>query len=348
MEKKDKIVGIVYAYDTGEEYAMVKELGIAWIRINVAFPWADRMHGQLSEPYLYSKDEIARAYKNGMRVMPCTPTMGEFKFNKEEGKTRWHDAFPDFVGEKGTQEYYDNVRAAMKFICEDLGGTVGHIWQCMNEIDIETFAKDYTDEVLAGTARATAEGIVQGNPAAMCGTTIASYFHDHAMELLDLIHQSGHHMAYIGVDGYFGTWGGKTVEAWTEVIDGLYAQYKLPVLVNEWGYSSGGGVTDKRPAPGETPEGWSDVCLHKDWFHAVPGGHTPQVQGEYLRRGLELFANHPHVLGSFMFCWRDAHKCWHCGQTECPAECFWGLVDRHCKPKASYYAVKEAIAKYYR
>jgi hypothetical protein len=71
------------------------------------------------------------------------------------------------------------------------------------------------------------------------------------------------------------------------------------------------------------------------------------VQAEYFQRGHEIFAKHPHVLGSFMFCWRDAHNCYHCGQEECPAECFWGIVDKDCVPKPAYYAVKDAIAKYY-
>ncbi|MFV0400375.1 MAG: hypothetical protein ACK5LX_07105 [Oscillospiraceae bacterium] len=48
-----------------------------------------------------------------------------------------------------------------------------------------------------------------------------------------------------------------------------------------------------------------------------------------------------------MFCWKDAKHCYHCGQTECPAECFWGIVDNDGEPKAAYYAVKKAIAEYY-
>lgn len=39
--------------------------------------------------------------------------------------------------------------------------------------------------------------------------------------------------------------------------------------------------------------------------------------------------------------------CYHCGQSDCPSECYWGIVDSNKQPKAAYRAVKEAIARYY-
>lgn len=86
----------------------------------------------------------------------------------------------------------------------------------------------------------------------------------------------------------------------------------------------------------------------KKWFHEAKGGHTPEVQADYFRRGHRIFAQHPHCLGSFMFCWRDAYHCYHCGASDCPAECYWGIVDTQCRPKPAYYAVKEALAEYYK
>jgi hypothetical protein len=281
-----------------------------------------------------------------MTIMPATPPLGGFHYDKKTKTSFWHEAFPEFTGRKDTEKFYDNVRETFKFVCQDLGDMAGDLWQCMNEIDIPVFSNDYIPEITTKVARVTAEGILEANPKARCGINISHYW-DRALEMADLAYFGKHPFKYIGVDQYFGSWQGKDVEEWTNVIEGLYSRYKLPVLANEWGYASDGGLALKPPEPKDIPEGWSDVCVVKKWFHEAPGGHTQAVQAEYFRRGHEIFAKNPHVLGSFMFCWRDAHHCYHCGQSECPAECFWGIVDLDCKPKAAYHAVKKAIAEYY-
>ena len=38
MKASEKIKGIVYAYNTGGEYDMVRELGVEWLRLNICFP----------------------------------------------------------------------------------------------------------------------------------------------------------------------------------------------------------------------------------------------------------------------------------------------------------------------
>lgn len=346
MKASEKIKGIVYAYNTSGEYDMVHELGVEWMRLNIGFPWKDKMFGTLSEEYLAGRKEIIDTHAQGFQVMVATPAMGGYTFDEEKGFTCWHDSFPDFVGVKGTEEYYENVRESMRFICEDLGEAAGMYWQCMNEIDIPTFSKDYPDQIVADTARACAEGIRRGNPNARCGINIAGYS-ENALRITDLIYREGHSFYYYGVDQYFGSWQSGDVEDWNWVIDKIYERYGLPVLANEWGYSSSGELAEKHVAPEEIPEGLPEVCYQKKWFFEVEGGHTPEVQADYFRRGLKLFAEHPHCIGSFMFCWRDAYRCYHCGEPDCPAEDYWGLVTSDCKPKPAFYAVKEAYKEYY-
>ena len=346
MKASEKIKGIVFAYNTTGEYDMVRELGVEWMRLGIAFPWKDKMFGTLSEQYLEDREEIRRTHDAGFQIMPATPSMGGFTYDEALGKACWHDSFPDFVGEKGTEEYYENVREALRFICEDLGDDAGIYWQCMNEIDIPTFSHDYPDDIVADTARACAEGICRARPDARCGINIAGY-NENAVHMLDLVYREGHSFYYVGVDQYFGSWQPGDVENWNGVIDALYERYHLPVLANEWGYSSGGEYTTEHPDMTNVPAGFPDVCVVKKWFHEVEGGHTPEVQADYFDRGLKLFAEHPHCIGSFMFCWRDAYHCYHCGEPDCPAECYWGIVTTDCKPKPAYYAVKEALKKYY-
>ena len=347
MKPSEKIKGIVFAYNTTGEYDMVKELGVEWMRLGIPFPWTDRMFGTLSDAYIREREEIRRVHAAGFQVMPATPGMGGFTFDPEKNATVWKESYPEFVGPRGSGEFYDNVRQTMKFICEDLGDAAGIYWQCMNEPDIPIFSNDYSHDIIAGTAWATAEGIRQGNPDARCGINIAGYS-ENALRVLDRIYTPGHPFFYIGVDQYFGSWQPGDVDNWNFVIDALYERYNLPVLANEWGYSSGGEYQAEPVDPALLPPGLPDVCYAKKWFNQVPGGHTPEVQADYFRRGLKLFAEHPNCIGSFMFCWRDAWHCYHCGADDCPAEDFWGLVTTDCRPKPAYYAVKEALAEYYR
>lgn len=342
----EKIVGICYAYDIEDGYEEILSLGFKWTRMEICFPWKDKMFGTLSEAYQRDKEEIRKAKEAGMLVMPSTPGMGGYFYDPDRDETYYHDAWPAFVGEKGTEEYFRNVAATTEFICKDLGDLAGDFWQCMNEIDIPTFSGDYSREVTTGTARASAEGIVRANPNAKCGINLSRY-HEEGLEIADMVYAPGHSFGYIGDDQYFGSWQGKTVESWNDVIEALYERYQLPVLANEWGYSAGGAVKEERPDPALLPPGIPDVCFEKSWYHSVEGGHTEEVQAEYLRRGLEIFAENPHVIGSFMFCFKDPHRCYHCGESDCPSECYWGIVDVEGKPKKAYDVVKKAIRDYY-
>ena len=58
MKASEKIKGIVFAYNTSGEYEMVKELGVEWMRLNICFPWEDKMFGTLSEEYIQARQEI--------------------------------------------------------------------------------------------------------------------------------------------------------------------------------------------------------------------------------------------------------------------------------------------------
>ena len=342
----EKIIGVVYAYDAQDEYADVYDCGFRWIRAGAPFPWTDRMHGMLSGEYLQAKEECRRAKACGLKVIGTTFGMGCWRGEAQDNTTCWRDEIPAFVDETGSAEYYPNLRSTAAFMAQDMHGLVDELWQIMNEIDNPPLAGPYTMQVVADTARALAEGVVRADPEAKCGINLSRYCEE-ALTMADAVYRPGHCMGYIGDDQYFGSWQGKTIEAWNMVIDALYDRYQLPVLANEWGYSSGGDVADQRPDPALLPDGWPDVCYEKKWFHAVEGGHTEAVQAEYIRRGLQIFAEHPHVLGSFLFCWKDAVHCYHCGQTDCPSECYWGVVDSSRRPKLAYFAAKKAIERYY-
>ncbi len=329
---KEKIRGIVYAYTPEKRYDLVRELGVDWIRLNIPFPWVDKIGGEVSERWTRVKDEFREAVDAGLHVMPSTPTI--FGFNEE------------ICGKRGSDEFYENVRLAARFMCEDLGELAKPkdaiaLWQCMNELDIPTFSGDVPIEICVETCRQTARGILDVNPDAKCGTNFASW-RDESRRIGEMLFAGEHPFAYVGDDQYFGSWQPGTVEDWNSVLDGMWEAFHLPILINEWGFSSRGN-------PGELDlktEGEGHVCFAA-WANTLEGGHSEAVQAEYFRRGLEIFAAHPHVLGNFMFCFSDAKSCWQCNQDGCPAECYWGLCDVDCNPKPAYFAAKETIRKLY-
>ncbi len=51
------------------------------------------------------------------------------------------------------------------------------------------------------------------------------------------------------------------------------------------------------------------------------------------------------MLGQLYFRWADQPTCWQCGKPDCPAETAWGLVDLEGRPKPSYYAYKDGVAR---
>ena len=353
MNSKEKLRGIVFAYQVPEDQtvdsqlAFLKELGFNWMRMHISFPWEDKMHGTFSARYLREREEIRKNHAAGFEIMVTTPGLGAYRFDETLGKTRWMETLPDFLGEKGSEAYYENLRESCAFIASDLGEAAGEYWQCMNEIDNPIFASHYSDEIVAGTARASADGIVRANPAAKCGINLSKY-DEQALRIADLVYAEGHSFGYLGDDQYFGSWQSGTVENWTGVIDALWERYHLPVLANEWGYSSGGEYSAEHIDPKMVPFGLPEECFVQKWFYEVPGGHNEDVQASYIERGLQIFAEHPHCIGSFLFCFRDAYQCYHCGGENCPSEDFWGIVRKDLSEKPACGAVKRAIQRYYK
>ena len=119
----EKILGIVYAYDVKDAYQEILDLGFSWIRMGICFPWKDRMFGTLCEDYLKDREQMKWAHEAGIQIMPSTPGMGGYYYSETDGETRYRDAWPDFVGEKGTPEYY---RKRGGYLCLYLPGSEGH------------------------------------------------------------------------------------------------------------------------------------------------------------------------------------------------------------------------------
>ncbi len=72
--------------------------------------------------------------------------------------------------------------------------------------------------------------------------------------------------------------------------------------------------------------------------------HTPEGQADFFEYIIPKIRKIDYVIGMNVYCWGDSDSCYVCGQSDCPVETGWGLVDGEGNPKPSYYAVKKAYA----
>lgn len=78
----------------------------------------------------------------------------------------------------------------------------------------------------------------------------------------------------------------------------------------------------------------------------IPGmPHTPEGQAKFFTKVIDRLYKLPFMCGTIIYCYTDFPHCGYCGQSDCPTETLWGLVDRNGNPKPSYYAVKEQFEK---
>ncbi len=71
--------------------------------------------------------------------------------------------------------------------------------------------------------------------------------------------------------------------------------------------------------------------------------HTPEGQAKYYADMLARLQKIDWCAGAFIYMWNDSKRCYVCGQSDCPVETGWGLMDANLEPKPAYYAVKEAL-----
>ncbi len=322
---------------------MLKAAGIEWVREGVGYPFMDRRGGELSPGYVKVRESIRSYAAAGIKVMASALQPGSAL--REPGPDgnlvfKWHSRYPEWYGELGSEKFQRAFEETAAWLAGDLKGLV-QAWQVGNEMDWVQFAgplnpKQACDLILAG-----ARGIKSADRGALVGHNMAGC--DKAYFFFGYLFSKENRplMDYCGIDGYYGTWGPGGPEDWADRIKELHDLTGAPVILNEWGFASAGGIMSEE----ERKSGLS-TCQLKKWAHSWGPGHTPAGQADFVKRAFAAFALRRDVLlGQFYFRWADQENCWQCGQPDCPAETAWGLVDREGKPKPSYAAYREGARK---
>jgi len=327
----------------GADVARMKQAHIGWVRQGFPFPFVDRPGGEPAEDYVQARDQ-ARAWKDaGLNVMGVSPLPGGARYETDESgalRLKWASRFPAWCGEPGSEAHCRSYRAACEQIAGELRGVVS-IWQIANELDIEIFAGPLNPRQACEFILAGAAGLKAADPDALVGHNPAGA--PEAYFLYGRLHgDPAGPLDYCGVDGYYGTWAPGGPECWADRIAELHELTGVKVLVNEWGFSSAGGVMgpDEQLRPGQ-PQ-----CSVRRWRHTWGAGHTPRGQADFVRETYKAFAARKDaLLGAFFYRWEDQEKCWQCGSPDCPMETAWGLVDLAGRPKPAWETFRDGAAR---
>lgn len=336
--KQNHMVGITPAHDN-PNFELMRDLGVKWVRQGYTFPFADRIGGKLSEEFVRSEALVEQFLSEGFSVLASYPGPGSMRYMPEAGETVYYRAMPDWMGGLDTDDYYSMLFDSAQWLADRTKERITY-WQVANEPDIDMFYGPLSKAQNVRFLLTAARGLAAGNPHAQSGINLG-YINDYARFLMKETYAiDDTPFAYLGIDGYMGSWQVGGPQTWPGYIDETARLSGKPIIINEWGFSSlqwGEKYTDLERKTHYNNE----VCYYKHWQQTWGKGHTPQEQARYVRLCQDIFAEHPWVIGNFFFRWSDAATCWQCGERDCPAECAWGCVDEHQTPKPAYYALQD-------
>ncbi len=312
--------------------------GIRWLRTgSFGFDREAFLAGRpQGEKFAARKERVRALRAEGFQIMGLTP-----------GPV----GMPERAGQAGSEEFNRNYGRICAFFAAEYAGLIDW-WQVANELDIWIFRgtlsmdecvaflkagivamKERVPTVKLGiniTLFPSLPGEVDGNTEAHEGLALAKGIYQDPAVPVD----------FAGFDSYPGTWRAGGPESWHEYLDGFHALTGKPIVIQEFGYASAGGMMDEAES-----RGGLFPCQLKKWRFAWRGAHTPEIQADFAKESLRIFAEKPYVLGATYFKWQDDQRCWQCGESDCPAETAWGLMDRAGEPKPSYAALKETAAR---
>ncbi len=323
-----------------EERLMIRAAGIRWLRTGgFSFDQEMFLKGE-EQPVRFQafKAHLAELRREGFQIMGLTPGP---------------HIFPANAGVPGSMAYLDNYRRMCACLAQEFHGLID-FWQVANELDIWIFRAGLSLQQSVDFLKAGITGVKEADKQLKVGINITLFpslpgevdgntdQHEGLFIAKGIYRDSGLDLDYAGFDSYPGTWRRGGPDSWEEYLDAFYELTGKPVIIQEFGYSSEGELMNAEEiSRGAYP------CEVKKWKFSWRGGHTPEIQAQFIEETFRILAGKPFVIGATYYRWNDPESCWQCGQADCPAETAWGLVDRNRNPKPSYHAFKSAVQKYF-
>lgn len=223
FRKKGFICGVCHP---NENYNQIKEANIGWVRFDIPFPF-DK-DGNLSESYLSFKERAGGYENNGIKVMAVTP-------------------YPDSYIEHGADirkaDGKEKVQEIAKFLVNDLKGFVSGI-QITNEMGMPHFTLPLNMDEAAKFIGVQLEAVYPERGDILVGYNSAGPQADLHYKLLPYVK----YCDYVGIDIYLGCFAAFPGFMWMfdMLIRFVWAMTRKPVLIQEFGYMSGGKSKTKK------------------------------------------------------------------------------------------------------
>ena len=316
---------------------LMREAGITWLRSgNLGFDPGRALRAEPQpERYEAVKRAMCELRCHGFRFIGITPLPKEMQ---------------DVGGAPGSPAQYEAYRRVCAWLATDLDGVVD-LWQVANELDIWIFRHTLTLEQSVDFLKAGLAGIKESGPGRKAGINITLFpsrpgevdgnteRNEGEFIARAIYGDPGVAVDYAGFDSYPGTWREGGAESWSDYLDRFHVLTGKPVIIQEFGYSSAGGLmTEAEKRKGLYP------CQAKKWRYAWRGAHTPGIQAQFIEESFRVFVSKPYVAGAIYYRWKDAKLCWQCKQADCPAETAWGLLDADGRINPSYHSLKASLA----
>lgn len=221
-EKVGFIRGVCHPTD---DYEQIKGANIGWIRIDIPFPY--EKDGSVSKHYESFKERCVTFEKNGIKVMAVTP---------------YPNDYIEFGADIRTDEGTEKVKEIGKFLINDMQGIVSG-FQITNEMGIPRFTIPLTIREAAKFIAANLEVIYPLKKDIIIGYNSAGPEAMLHSELLPYVK----YCDYVGVDIYMGCFFNVPGFLWIfeALCRYLWAMTGKPVLIQEFGYLSGGAPKTK-------------------------------------------------------------------------------------------------------
>lgn len=355
------------------QYDLLKGANIGWIRDDI--PFAFNKDGSLSQSYINWKAETKAYADNGLKVMAITPYPEDFiEYGLDprvpENKQAIQDIakfylndLKDIVGAFQITNEMGIDRFTLPLTLEEAADFIG--------MQLEAMYPDRGDIIigynLGGLAILQLPGLMKQYHKYCDYVGLDMYLGcfepvlknpNQYITILNFVRRITGKPIIMCEFGYIGLGEPKTKEEKQAILEGygFSSEKEARENIDEFIANLPPDLADEFDKyADETPEYRANQMFDGEYsnhlYRELPEGfglygfpHTPEGQADFFSYVIPKVRNLDYVVGSFIYCWEDSGDCYVCGQTDCPVETKWGLIDGEGNPKPSYYAVKEAFA----
>ena len=364
------IKGVCHA---NPDFDLLHEAKIEWIREDIPYPFDE--NGEENFFYKWTKQEMLKYAENGIKIFAVTPNPKDFLANgldirREEdyekimavqryyvedlrGIVSAYQVANEMGVDRFTEPY--TMEEAAYFVGESLKAMhplvkdeiIGYNLGGMGYVNL-TFKmlkySDYCDYVGVDIYLGCFENIVKN---------IDTFF-----TLMNLVRVITRKPIIITEFGYIGCGEPKTEEEKQEILRsyGFESEEEVKNDVDTFISRLPSSLKDEieRLYSGKSDEDKFDLLFNGEYKHHIYRElsegtglkgyeHTPEGQADFYSYLIPKIRSKPWCIGAIIYMWHDSEACYVCGQSDCPVETGWGLVDGSGNPKPAFYAVKKAF-----